>query len=67
MKKQQACFSCGRTDLDRDEIALNKKLRGEDIDHFYCLPCFAESLEVTVEELLAKIEEFKAEGCKLFT
>lgn len=67
MKKQPSCFSCGKSSLDRDEIALNKKLRSEVIDHFYCLPCFAESLEVTVEELSEKIEEFKAEGCKLFS
>ena len=31
-----------------------------------CLPCLAEYLEVTEEELLAKIEEFKNEGCTLF-
>ena len=34
---------------------------------FYCLDCLADYFEVTTEELLAKIEEFKAEGCKLFS
>ena len=63
---RHSCFSCGQADIERDIVALNKKLRGEKIDKFFCLPCFAESLEVTKEELLAKIEEFKAEGCKLF-
>ena len=67
MMEQHSCFSCGKANIERDTIALNKKLRGEEIDRFFCLPCFAESLEVTEEELLAKIEEFKAEGCKLFS
>jgi len=61
-----SCFSCGKTSLECDVVALNKKLRGEKVDMFYCLSCFAESLECTQEELLEKIEEFKAEGCKLF-
>lgn len=42
------------------------KLFGENVSNFFCLPCLAESLDVTEEELLAKIEEFKAQGCKLF-
>lgn len=61
-----SCFACGKEGVERDVIALNKKLRGERIDKFFCLHCFAESLEVTTDELLEKIEEFKAEGCKLF-
>lgn len=32
----------------------------------YCLSCLAERLEVTEEELVDKIEEFKEEGCTLF-
>lgn len=32
-----------------------------------CLPCMADYLDVTEEDLLAKIEEFKQEGCKLFS
>ena len=32
----------------------------------YCIDCLAEYLEVTTEELAAKIEEFKEEGCTLF-
>ena len=60
------CVICGKTDLDKDTVGINKKLLGEQIQNFYCMDCLAESLECTVEELLDKIEEFKAEGCKLF-
>lgn len=60
------CISCFKEDLEKDTIALNKKLLGKNIDHYYCLDCLAEYLNVTTEELLEKIEEFKDEGCELF-
>ena len=60
------CVACGKKNLDRNTVGINKKLLGEDISNFYCMDCLAEYLECTVDELLDKIEEFKAEGCKLF-
>ena len=60
------CISCFKHDLEKDIIALNKKLLGKDIEVFYCLDCLANYLNTTVEELLEKIEEFKEEGCELF-
>lgn len=60
------CVICGKTDIDKDTVGINKKLLGENVQNFYCMDCLAEYLECTVEELLDKIEEFKAEGCKLF-
>lgn len=60
------CVICGRSSLEKNTIGINKKLLGEKIEYFYCMDCLAEYLECSVEELLDKIEEFKAEGCKLF-
>lgn len=60
------CVMCGKSDLDKDTVGINKKLLGKKITNFYCLDCLAEYLECTVEELLEKIEEFKQEGCTLF-
>ena len=60
------CYVCGKSPLTKDEIGINKKIIDPKSTQFYCLSCLAEFLEVTEEELLAKIEEFKAEGCKLF-
>ncbi len=60
------CVICGKQDLDKDTVGINKKLLGTEIGHFYCLDCLADYLECAVDELLDKIEEFKAEGCKLF-
>ena len=60
------CVSCGKTDLDKDTIGINKILLGKNIKNFYCMDCLASYLDTSVEELLEKIEEFKEEGCKLF-
>ncbi len=60
------CVACFKENLDKDTIALNRKLLGKDIEKFYCLDCLADFLNVTVDELLEKIEEFKEEGCELF-
>ena len=60
------CYVCGKTPLTKDEIGLTKKLIDKKTTKFYCLSCLAESFEVDVDELLAKIEEFKNEGCTLF-
>lgn len=60
------CYVCGKTPLTKDEIGITKKLIDKKTTQFYCLACLAEQLEVTEEELVAKIEEFKEEGCILF-
>lgn len=60
------CVSCGKTGLVCNEIGINKKLLGEDIEKFYCLDCLAEYLEVIPQDILNKIEEFKEDGCKFF-
>ena len=60
------CYSCGKHPLSKDEIGLVKKLIDKKAKQFYCLQCLAEYFEVTEDELLAKIEEFKEEGCTLF-
>lgn len=66
LNKMTDCYICGKKDLSKNEIGLAKKLIGKNTDKFYCISCLAEQLEVTQEELLDKIEEFKNEGCKLF-
>lgn len=64
--KGRKCFVCGKDDLSRNEIGINRKLLATDIERFYCLSCLAEYLEVKTEDIIDKIEEFKREGCKLF-
>lgn len=64
--KKVVCISCGKEILKKNEIGINKKLLGEQVEAFYCLDCLAEYLDVNVQDILDKIEEFKDEGCKLF-
>ena len=65
MSKRTKCCLC---DAEPDKIAkgLNKKLLGDKSLRLFCLRCLANYLEVSEEELLAKVEEFKEQGCTLF-
>lgn len=49
------CYVCGKAPLTKDEIGLTMKLIDKKSTIFYCLPCLSEYLEVTEEELIAKI------------
>ncbi len=61
------CVICGASIKSKDTIGINQKLLGRNIINFYCMECLADYLEVTVDDLIEKIEEFKEEGCTLFT
>ena len=60
------CIACGNPNLDKDTIAINKKLISNNVTNVYCIECLAEVLEVSRQDILDKIEEFKEEGCTLF-
>ena len=62
------CSMCGR-ELTKDEFGLNKKILDGDIKRgiWRCLTCMAEYLECDEGDLGEKIEEFKSQGCKLFS
>jgi predicted nucleic-acid-binding Zn-ribbon protein len=66
MVESKQCYVCGKENLSKDEIGLTKKLINKKAVSFYCIDCLADYLEVTTEELLDKLEEFKEEGCTLF-
>lgn len=59
------CCECDKA-LDKDEVGISKKLLGRDSRELFCLDCLAEYLDVTTDDLLEKIEQFKEEGCTLF-
>ena len=66
MLNNDICFVCGKKNLSKNEIGLNKKLLGRNTKKYYCLDCLSEYLEVTSDFLLEKVEEFKEHGCTLF-
>ena len=61
------CIACGKENLDKDTVGINKKLLGKAVNKFYSMACLANYLDTTVEDLQDKIEEFKEEGCTLFS
>jgi len=61
------CYGCGKNINTKDEIGINKKLFGTKIVKYLCYECLAEQLEVDVEDLLAKVEDYKAGGCDMFS
>lgn len=67
MATPKECQYC-HAELSRDEIGLSKKLFEPETKKgkYSCMQCMSEMLEVTQDELTAKIEEFKRQGCKLF-
>ena len=62
--KKKICCDCGKV-LTKDEIALSQKLIDLDTEDFYCLPCMAEYIGCSEDDLLIKIREFKEQGKKL--
>ena len=63
--KPKKCKSCG-ADLEKDWIALHKKLLDMDAKEFFCISCLADTFGCEIDDLQIKIEEFKEEGCTLF-
>ena len=59
------CITCGRP-LEKDEVALTKKLIYRGATQYLCIDCLAKKFEVTREDLEKKIEEFRQLGCTLF-
>ncbi len=59
------CVCCEKKPLEKDDIGISRKMLGKKSD-LYCINCIAEFLDVTVEDILDKIEEFKEEGCVEF-
>lgn len=66
MAKRVDCFVCGKENLSHNEIGLNKKLLGRNIEKFQCMPCLSDYLEISIEDLTERIQEFKDAGCVLF-
>lgn len=64
--KHNDCAYCGREDLTKDEVGLNRKIIHRQIERMMCLTCMAAYFETSEEALKEKIEWFKYQGCALF-
>lgn len=59
------CCLC-ESKLEKDIIGLNKKLLSRKLSKYFCIDCLSAHIDISVEELYAKISEFKEQGCALF-
>lgn len=66
MQKKVDCYICGKKGLPRNEIGLNQKFISRNVVKLHCLQCLADYLDISVEDLTEKIQEFKDAGCMLF-
>ena len=64
--KQINCAYCGKENLSKNNIGLNKKLIHQQVERMMCLTCLAAYFETTEEELNEMIERFKQQGCSMF-
>ena len=64
--KQINCAYCGKEELSKNVVGLNKKLIHPKVKRMMCLTCLAEYFEMTEDELEELIERFKQQGCELF-
>lgn len=65
-RRKTFCQNCGLL-IDKDTLALNKKLFTEQAEKFFCLSCLAEYLECTEESLQEMIDSLKKRGCGYFS
>ena len=61
------CKSCDKI-VPKEIVALNKKMfeNASKQGEYFCLSCMAAYIECSEQDLLEKIAQFKAAGCKLF-
>ena len=59
------CAKCGH-EVSNDEIGMTKKMINRGTSTYLCFDCLSDYFEIPKENLLAKLEQFRADGCTLF-
>ncbi len=59
------CSKCGKS-LTYNEMGLNKKLVARNTKVFLCKACLADKLDVSIQRLDEKQQQFLQSGCCLF-
>jgi len=57
---------CNKKVNKKDDVAMNMKFNGRNIDKFYCKKHLMEILDVNKEQWDSYIESFNSQGCDLF-
>lgn len=62
----KTCEDCGKKVYKKDEVAMNLKYFGRTINKFKCKKCLMKDFGWSKADWNKQVEDFKAEGCKLF-
>ncbi len=60
------CLKCNKKINKKEDIGMNLKFFGRDINKFYCKKCLKAELDLNEEDYNNKIKDFKNNGCDLF-
>lgn len=63
---EKKCMNCGKNVYKKDEIAMNLKLFGRNINKFKCKKCLMKELNWSKEDWNNQVNRFKDQGCSLF-
>lgn len=62
----KTCEDCGKKVYKKDEVAMNLKYFGRTINKFKCKKCLMKDFGWSKADWNKQVEDFKAQGCKLF-
>lgn len=63
--RSDCCKECNKK-LERDEIAIYRKLVNRGSTEYLCIPCLARYFKCHEEDIRLRINHLKAMGCTLF-
>ena len=63
---EKKCCNCGKKVSKKNEVAMNLKLFGRNINKFYCKKCLMKEMEWNKERWDKEVDKFKQQGCSLF-
>ena len=63
---EKKCCNCGKKVSKKNEVAMNLKLFGRNINKFYCKKCLMKEMEWNKEQWDKEVDKFKQQGCSLF-
>lgn len=63
---KKTCSDCGKNVYHKDEIAMNLKLFGREINKFKCKKCIIKEMGWNKEDWNYQVKKFKDQGCTLF-
>lgn len=63
---EKTCKFCGKKVSKKNEVAMNLKLYGRNINKFLCKKCLIKEMEWDKERWNIEVDKFKQQGCDLF-